>query len=231
VKPAVPMDEVSVRRLSANRAVDGAAWAAVRELCCRTGNDGDPIAPERWELFSRIWIEPYEKILPEWTYVGESGGSIVGYLTGCPDSKAFHRLRRWRVTVPLLVAIAGGHYRHTPGARQFIKQALGLRKSVERRFTPALRRTIAHDYPAHLHINIDAAYRHRGIGRCLIESYFADLRRREVSGVHLFCGAGPVEFYRRLGFQKLESAEVNGVLTFALGAHLSGVGSVNRTVP
>ena len=75
MKPAGPMDVVSVRRLSASRAVDRAAWAAVHGLCCRTGDNGDPIAPERWELFARIWIEPYEKLLPEWTYVAENAAT------------------------------------------------------------------------------------------------------------------------------------------------------------
>lgn len=123
------MNSVTARRLSASHGADRASWAAVRELCCRTGNNGDPIAPERWELFSRIWIEPYEKILPEWTYVAEGGKSIVGYLTGCPDSRKFYRMKLWRVTVPLLMAIAGGQYRHTPCAREFVKQTVGLRKS------------------------------------------------------------------------------------------------------
>ena len=82
----------TARRLSAG---EKASWAAVRELCCRTGNNGDPIAPERWELFARIWIEPYEKILPHWTYIAESGEAVVGYLTGCPDTRVFHRARFW----------------------------------------------------------------------------------------------------------------------------------------
>jgi GNAT superfamily N-acetyltransferase len=118
------------------------------------------------------------------------------------------------------MAIAGGQYRRTPGAREFVKQAAALRRSPECRFTPGLRRTIARAYPAHLHINVAAGYRHRGIGRRLIESYFADLRRYNVSGVHLFCGPDPVDFYRLLGFQPLENIELSGVSTFALGARL-----------
>jgi len=102
------MNSVTARRLSASHGADRASWAAVREICCRTGNNGEPIAPERWELFSQIWIEPYEKILPEWTYVAESGVSIVGYLTGCPDSQVFYRMKLWRVTLPLLMAVAAG---------------------------------------------------------------------------------------------------------------------------
>lgn len=214
------MNSVTVRRLAAHRQAERAAWAAVRELCCRTGDNGDPIAPERWELFSRIWIEPYEKILPEWTYVAESGGTIIGYLTGCPDSQRFSRLKAWRATFPLLMAIAAGRYRHAPGVAEFVKRALGLRKSAEHRFSPSLHGEIALHYPAHLHINVDGHYRRAGVGRRLMDRYFADLRRHEASGLHLFCGAGPVEFYRRLGFQVLERVESHGVSTFAMGVHL-----------
>ena len=214
------MNSVSVRRLSADRVAERASWAAVRELCCRTGNNGAPIAAARWDLFARIWVEPYEKLLPQWTYVAESGGAIVGYLTGCPDSARFHRMKWWRATLPLALAIAGGRYRHTAGAREFLKRAIGLGRTPEGCLSREAGRAIAHDYPAHLHINMAADQRRQGAGRRLVESYFADLRRSGVAGVHLFCGPDPVEFYRRLGFQKLEEIKLNGTVTFALGARL-----------
>src|SRR5688500_15251905 len=131
------MNSVTARRLSAAYDGDRASWAAVRELCCRTGNNGDPIAPERWELFSRIWIEPYEKIVPEWTYVGESGAAIVGYLTGCPDSQKFQRMKLWWVTIYVLLGVAGGEGRPAPGARLLLQHDFGRRNNVERYIAPA----------------------------------------------------------------------------------------------
>ena len=214
------MDSVRVRSLSANHDVDGASWAAVRALCCRTGDNGDPIAGERWDLFSRIWIEPYEKLLPEWTYVAESGGRIVGYLTGCPDSRTFYRAKAWRVTLPLLLAVACGRYRDVPGAAGFAKEVLGLRRSVETYFSRSLRRDLVLGYPAHLHINVDVAYRGRGAGRRLIDRYFADLRDQAVPGIHIFCGPGPLEFYRKLGFHVMDRADIRGNATFAMGTRL-----------
>ena len=214
------MNLVTVRRLSGDNGADSDSWVAVRNLCCRTGNNGDAIAPERWELFSRIWVEPYEKIIPQWTYLAESGDVVVGYLTGCPDSPAFYRMKRWQVTFPLIMAIAGGQYRRVPGGREFVRHALGLGKSPERRFTPALRRVLARDYPAHLHVNVAAGYRQRGIGRLLIQRYFADLRRQRIAGVHLFCGARPLAFYRRIGLRTLDSVELPGGPVFVLGARL-----------
>jgi len=214
------MNAVTVRRLSIDHEAERVAWRAVRDLCCRTGNNGSPIDAARWDFFSRIWIVPYETILPEWTYVAESDAAIVGYLTGCPDSAKFSRMRLWRATLPLLVAIAGGRYRQVPGAREFLKQALVLRQTPERCISRDLARKITRDFPAHLHINIAAGNRRQGLGRCLIDSYFADLRSCQVAGVHLFCGPDPVEFYGRLGFRQLEKIELNGAVTFLLGVRL-----------
>ena len=37
------MDSITTKRLSANRAVDRAAWLAIREICCGTGDNGRPM--------------------------------------------------------------------------------------------------------------------------------------------------------------------------------------------
>ena len=213
------MSSVNLRRLS-KAGVDRAAWAAVRDLCCLTGNNGDPVAPNRRELFPRIWIEPYEKILPEWTYVAEIESVIVGYLTGCPDSHKFIRAKGWRVTLPLLLAIASGRYRHAPDGASFVRQALRIRLPAERCFSPRLQREILVAYPAHLHINIDAPHRRTGTGRRLIDAYFGDLKKHAVPGVHLYCDAGPVPFYRKVGFQVLETVQIGGNDIFAMATHL-----------
>jgi len=214
------MDLITTKRLSANRKVDRAAWLAIREICCRTGDNGRAIARQRWDFFARVWIDPYEKLLPEWTYVAMRDESIVGYLTGCPDSRKFNRAKFWRADLPLLTRIAVGRYRHDSGARQFARRAIGFGKRAEQHFSPALHQTLIRSYPAHLHVNVDESYRRAGIGRRLIESYFTDLRRRGVTGVHLFCGGDPVKFYQRLNFQVLETAPSRNTTVFVLGQRL-----------
>jgi ribosomal protein S18 acetylase RimI-like enzyme len=64
-------------------------------------------------------------------------------------------------------------------------------------------------YPAHLHIDLLPETQGQGLGRRLIETLFAELRRRGVPGLHLGMnpeniGAGA--FYERLGMHRLESA-------------------------
>ena len=215
-----PMGSITTRRLSLDRSAEGRVWAEIRTLCCRTGDNGGPIAQERWEFFAKLWIEPYKWLLPEWTYVALSEESVVGYLTGCPDSRKFARTKAWRMTLPLLLQITFGRYRHTPGAHGFGRRTLGLSPKAEGRFSHELRRSIEVNYPAHLHVNVDAGYRRMGIGRRLIENYLGDLRSSDVVGVHLFCGADPVEFYRLLGFEILGSAQFRGASIFSLGRKL-----------
>jgi hypothetical protein len=87
------MGSITTRRLALDRPAESPLWAEIRTLCCRTGDNGGPIAKERWEFFAKLWVEPYERFLPEWTYVALFEESVVGYLTGCPDSRKFARTK------------------------------------------------------------------------------------------------------------------------------------------
>ena len=199
-----------------------ADWQAVRTLCCQTGNGGNPIDPVRWPLFADLWIGPYQRLAPAWTYVAESDGRIVGYLTGCPDTAAFRRARRFRVTLPLLLGIAVGRYGWTPDARRTVRLALRLGRGVESRLAPSLPARFAHTYPAHLHMNVDAEHRRHGLGARLIERYTRDLGEAGVPGVHLFCGAEPRPFYARNGFTDLAALEFSsGIAVYVMGRRLA----------
>jgi GNAT superfamily N-acetyltransferase len=214
------MNSLELRRLTSDPTANQETWAAVREICCKTGDNGRPIAADRWEFFSKLWIDPYEKLLPEWTYVVVAGEGVVGYLTGCPDSGKFFRRKRWRVDLPLLGRIILGQYRGVQGARQFTLGALGLRKKAERLVSRRTRSILKRNFPAHLHVNVHEAFRGAGAGRRLIERYLDDLQVHGVTGVHLLCGTGPVGFYQRLGFQVLESIVISRAEIFILGRRL-----------
>ena len=199
-----------------------AEWQAVRTLCCETGDAGNPIDPVRWPLFADLWIGPYQRLLPDWTYVAEADGRIVGYLTGCPDTVAFRRARRFRVMLPLLIGIALGRYGWTPDARRTLRLVLRLGRGVESRLAPSLPAGFEHTYAAHLHMNVDAKDRRRGVGARLIERYARDLGQARVSGVHLFCGAEPRPFYARNGFTELAALELGpGRGVYVMGLRLA----------
>ena len=198
-----------------------ADWQTVRNLCCRTGNGGDPIDPVRWPLFAELWIGPYQRLAPDWTYVAEADGQVVGYLTGCPDTAAFRQARRLRVTLRLLVAIACRRYTWNADARRTVELALRLRRDAESRLAAGLPSGLTRTHPAHLHMNVEAEYRRQGTGAALIARYARDLGAAGVPGIHLFCGAAPRRFYARHGFTDLAGCEVSpGRWVYALGRRL-----------
>ncbi len=61
-------------------------------------------------------------------------------------------------------------------------------------------------YPAHLHINVGAAFRGGGVGSRLIDRFASDLRIAGVEGVHLVTGrhSRNIPFYLRNGFTPLK---------------------------
>lgn len=77
-------------------------------------------------------------------------------------------------------------------------------------------------FPAHLHINLDAAYRSRGIGAQLIETFAGHARRAGAPGMHVVTGKGMrnVRFYARLGFAEHAAADWNGRTILFLGREL-----------
>jgi len=62
-------------------------------------------------------------------------------------------------------------------------------------------------YPAHLHINMDAGFRSRGIGAQLVAAFKATLAAEKITGLHVVTARDQrnVDFYLRLGFRELAS--------------------------
>ena len=57
-------------------------------------------------------------------------------------------------------------------------------------------------YPAHLHINCHIDSRGKGVGRCLLEQLFEQMRLEHIPGVHILTGktSDNRHFYEKLGF-------------------------------
>jgi GNAT superfamily N-acetyltransferase len=95
-------------------------------------------------------------------------------------------------------------------------------------------------FPAHLHINLAPAFRSRGIGAALIETFATQAAAAGAAGVHVVTGKGMrnVGFYERCGFVAIDSAPWNGreviflgkdLARGARGHNLAGMRSTSRT--
>jgi len=159
--------------------------------------------------------------MPNWTFAGIINGKVIGYLTGCPQSRHFRWRRLTRCRVPLVLELVTGRYLTDRSLVGFVLRSLPAELLIRRRFPAAIRRTIESFLPAHLHINVDAEFRGTGIGRKLIEAFLTSLREEAIAGVHLYCGPAPLEFYLHLGFRQLGAIDFNGARIFALGINLT----------
>ncbi len=186
----------------------GAADAqALYSICLRTGDAGAD-ATDRYtepDLLGDVYVGPYLHLADGFGLAAESqDGRALGYVLGTADSTGFAAAcaAQWwpavRARHPL--AAPAGVLR-TTADEQLVAQ---LHDPPEP--DPAL---VAR-HPAHLHIDLLPEAQGRGLGRTLVETFFARLREQAVPGVHLGVDPrnhGAVAFYERLGFHVWDAAE------------------------
>jgi GNAT superfamily N-acetyltransferase len=78
-------------------------------------------------------------------------------------------------------------------------------------------------YPAHLHVNIDDAWRGAGIGACLVDAFCEHAATARTPGVHVVTGAAArnVGFYRARGFETVRGFDWQSRPLLMLGRRLS----------
>lgn len=174
-------------------------------VCLLTGDagrDGTGVYRDP-DLLGHVYVGAYIVGQPgtELVLVDEEG--VAGYLLAADDTRAFEAWtdREWwpslRDRYPLRVD-------DTPDAG-----LVRLIHDPER--TPD---AVVQEYPAHLHIDLAERARGQGMGRVLIERLLADLRARDVRGVHMGVAAAnqnAIDFYGHLGFEVLDG-DPSGVL-------------------
>lgn len=177
--------------------------AAVRRICCETADSGKPV--ERFfhdrEVFGDLLTRYYTDVEPESSWVVEEDGRVVGYLTGCLDTRRFLRVMIWRI-VPAAVVRACG--------RGTLFQGM-TRRLLAANWRMALGGTasdgeLLNNFPAHLHVNLQNGFRGQQAGRRLVEAFCAQARTMSVAGIHLQVSAdneAGCRFFGRLGFREL----------------------------
>jgi hypothetical protein len=178
---------------------------AVRRICCETGFLGRPIEPlfaDR-ELYADLMTGPYLDHEPEWAWVAESDGVVVGYLLASvrPDFDRCQLLVGARVTGRMLFRLITGRYANHPPSRRYIRWLI-LRSAMERPRRPR--------GAAHLHFNLLEGFRGR-LGLLLWHTFDHRLRQAGIKDLYgeffSFPGHRPEKPYSHIGFVPFDRRE------------------------
>lgn len=175
--------------------------AAVRHLCCETGRLGGPVDPlfQDRELFADLFTKPYLDHEPEWALVALAQGRVVGYLLGSvrPDFDRILMKCGLRTVSKMIFRLMCGRYAKHRRSRQFIRWLLTAGFWEQPKHPAAA---------AHLHLNVERAYRGRGVGRHLWDVYERKLRsagiQRCYGAFFSYARRRPAAAYARFGFRE-----------------------------
>ncbi|MBL7199490.1 MAG: GNAT family N-acetyltransferase [Anaerolineae bacterium] len=169
------MTVFSVRRYEPDDRAD------LHRIAAETAFFGRPVEAflDDRRLYCDAFYAYYTDLEGEYGWVACVEGQVVGFLVGCANSK--RQMRRWLCRVLPGVAWRALRGRYRLGRKTWAFTARVALSTLRGEFASAdLDR-----YPAHLHINVAAEYRGRGVGRRLMDAYLEQLRRGGVPGVHL----------------------------------------------
>lgn len=171
----------------------------IRRMTHLVGYMGEP-AGWYWrhsESFADIWTSYYTDREPESLFVAVKGQEVVGYLTGCVDSRKSPS-PAWAIT------------------RADLRYALYLRPGTAGFFWRGILDTLVQGgtpkgklddprWPSHLHINLLPEARESGVGDSLMEAWFERLHRLGSKGCHLGTlleNQRAIRFFERHGFTR-----------------------------
>ena len=187
VRPYQAGDRVSVFRIGADTAFFGAPIEAYME--------------DR-NVFLDAFYAYYMDLEPEHTWVACADEVVVGFLAGCIDSRSRGRKYRRSILPRLVGNLMRGKYQFGKRSFGYFGGMLGVV------LLDGLPRADLELYPAHLHINVDSAWRGHHLGKRLMEAYLQQLRKLGVKGVYLdttSLNEVACLLYEKMGFRILES--------------------------
>jgi ribosomal protein S18 acetylase RimI-like enzyme len=179
-----------------------------REAVFRIGADtaffGAPIEAymEDRNLFLDAFYAYYTDVEPEHAWVASVDSKVVGFITGCVDSRAQSNKYMRFILPRLLAKVFTGKYK--VGRRTF-GYFSGLFGGFIRREFPHADWKI---YPAHLHINVDSDWRGYKLGQRLMQAYLDQLKSLGIQGVYLdttTLNEAACRMYEKFGFRIIDA--------------------------
>ena len=202
-------ESVSVRRFAP------ADEPRIRDICFATALYGQPmqsvIADRAWMTDALLGY--HFAVEPESLWVADADGVVVGYLAGCTDARRQGQWFRQRLFWPLVGRAVRSREIVNVRSWKLGWAAIGPALGIHRRA-----RRIAAEYPALLHINLDAAWQGRGVGKRLLDAFLAALREQRIPGVQIVTGtvAGRA-FFAKHGFALVAARPIRAVLDLPPG--------------
>ena len=176
--------------------------AAVSNICLKTADSGQDASKlfSLPELPGLVWVVPYLYYSLSHCFVAEHEGRVVGYLVTVPNTRLF---KEW-----LSEKWLAEFKRRTKGFEPKTSQDEDAASACDHYIK--LDQHYLDTYPAHLHINLLPDAQGTGLGRKLVKTALANLRRENVHAIHL--GVAPkntraIGFYEAMGFSRIENAE------------------------
>ena len=181
---------------------------SVRRLCCDTADRGQPVESfyDDREVFADLLTRYYTDYEPGASWVAESSGRVVGYLTGCLNSRRYQRIVFYRIAPAAIIRAIGRGALSSGQSWRWIKAALRTLQSGDLRW-----RSQGSDYPAHLHINIEEGFRGQQIGQRLVERFLDQARAARSRGIYAAIRSDNVRsraFFERFGFTELSRYQI-----------------------
>lgn len=175
---------------------------AVREISWNTADQGRTVDLyfHDHETVADILTRYYTDHEPQALWVAECDGAVVGYLTGCLDTRRCDRGTAWKV-VPQ--AIAGAIRRGALWRAETWRLLAALAGTALLGGRP---KADLDKYPAHLHINLRQGFRGHGLGRQLIEHFRGQVLEQGLRGIHLVAwgeNEAGRRFFEAMGFRLL----------------------------
>ena len=176
---------------------------AVRKICGDTADRGKPV--ERFFRDRQVVVDILTSYYTDYelraTWVAESQGQVIGYLTGCVNERKYNLLMGW-IIIPkaVLSAIFRGVLFHQETRRLLSASFRTWRLGSYSKNIPTDK------YPAHLHIDIAQEYRGKHAGHQLMERFIAQVKAYGLSGIHSITredNTPACKFFEKMGFVPL----------------------------
>lgn len=173
---------------------------AVRQLAYDTAEAGGRSTFPDFSLQTDLLTRYYTDHEPGSSWILERDGKVVGYLTGCLDTRKFLGWLRWRGNLLTVFHVAVRNL-FRPAIWKWARARVRTLKEGGAHREPWITAT-----PAHLHLNLAQEARGSGMSRKLLEKFIEQCRTTNVKGIHLATRSdnrAAQKFFEKNGFRPI----------------------------